>query len=322
VRAAAGRPLSGPDGQVALLTPSEIRRLLADHGLAPRKTAGQNFVIDPNTVRRIVAEAGLRPDDVVVEIGPGLGSLTLALADRVHHVLAIEVDRGLVGALKEVLASRGPTIAGRVTVVHADALAVDLAELVASAAGALDAPPGEGDAARRGVRLVANLPYNVATPLVVRGLESGVFDDLFVMVQREVGERWIAAPGSRLRAAVSVKIDRMAHATIVMSIPRQVFYPVPNVDSVMVRLARRAGADPLMDDLARRRRWFDLVDRAFAQRRKTLRNAWGRGDDRQRVEAAALAAGIDLGLRAETLSTEEFVTMLEALEALEATAQG
>ena len=332
----AGHPLSATREPAELLTPSEVRRLLADHALAPRRSSGQNFVVDPNTVRRIVAHAEIGPADVVIEIGPGLGSLTVALAERAQRVVAIEIDRGLVRALEEVLASRGSQIAERVEVIHADALNVDLATLVerlttgeratarecatageppqagSDAAGAEISPETDRQAAN--VRVVANLPYNVATPLVMHALESGAVDDMFVMVQREVGERWIAEPGSRLRAGVSVKIDRMATAEIAMRIPRQVFHPVPNVDSVMVRLTRRREPDRLLDEMDRRRRWFDLIDAAFAQRRKTLRNAWSRSIDRDVLEQAARRAGVDLGSRAEVLATDAFAAMFDALD--------
>lgn len=293
-----GYPLNGEHEALApLLTPTEVRAVLDAHGLAPRRSSGQNFVVDPNTVRRIVAAADLSPDDLVIEIGPGLGSLTVALATRVRRVVAIEVDRGLVRALREILERRGPELAGRVEVVHADAMTVDFAQF------------GRG-------RIVANLPYNVATPLVMHALEADVIDDLFVMVQREVGERWIAPPGSRARAGVSVKLDHLVRANIVMAIPRQVFLPVPNVDSVMVRLVRRSDDEMRIGDGEGRRRWTAFVDAAFAQRRKTLRNAWGRRYEAGALEAAAETAGVDLGARAETVSTDNFLTMFEALDGL------
>jgi 16S rRNA (adenine1518-N6/adenine1519-N6)-dimethyltransferase len=262
------------------LTATEVRRLLSAHRLAPRRSSGQNFVVDPNTVRRIVAAADLRPDDVVLEIGPGLGSLTLVLAEVVERVVAVEIDAGLVSALDEVVGD----LPG-VEVVHADALRTDLGALVAGPA-----------------RLVANLPYNVATPLVMRALDTPEIVDLFVMVQREVGERWVAGPGDRSRAAVSVKIEARAQARIVMAIPRTVFYPTPNVDSVMVRLTRRDDA-PAGAELDR---FVALVDRAFAQRRKTLRNTLRGLADPDRLASAADAAGIVLSARAETVPTDAF----------------
>jgi 16S rRNA (adenine1518-N6/adenine1519-N6)-dimethyltransferase len=275
---------------VTLLTPTEVQRLLRDHGLAPRKAAGQNFVVDPNTVRRIVAAADIDPADTVLEVGPGLGSLTLGLAEVAARVVAVEIDAGMVGALAEVLAE-----VPDVEVVHADALRSDLGALV-----------GGGP-----VRLVANLPYNTATPIVMHALADPAVADLFVMVQREVGERWVARPGDPLHAGVSVKLALQADAEVALAIPRAVFHPVPNVDSVMVRIRRRPDA-PTGE---RRQRLLDLVDAAFAQRRKTLRNnlrGLATADD---LAAAADAAGVDLGARAETLDAAAITRLGDALAA-------
>ncbi len=263
----------------ALLTPTDVARLLADHGLAPRRSAGQNFVVDPNTVRRIVASAGLSSEDEVLEIGPGLGSLTLGLVEVVRKVTAVEIDAGFVAALDEVLAG-----IDNVEVVHADALAADLQELVAG----------------RPVRVVANLPYNVATPLLFRLLATPAVTDAYLMVQREVGERWQARPGHPLYAGVSAKLALLAEAKVELSIPRSVFHPVPNVDSVMVRVTRRDDAPAPVTY----RRLAALIDAAFSQRRKTLRNTLRSVADAERLAAAAVAAGIDLGARAETLDVE------------------
>jgi 16S rRNA (adenine1518-N6/adenine1519-N6)-dimethyltransferase len=246
--------------------------------------------VDANTVRRIVAAAGIDEQDTVLEIGPGLGSLTLGLAEVAHRVVAVEIDAGLVAALAEVLAGRDD-----VEVVHADALKVDLGTLV-------DGGPA---------RLVANLPYNVATHLVVRALESPAVEDLFVMVQREVGERWSAGPGDPLYAGVSAKLALLADAQVVMAIPRTVFHPVPNVDSVMVRLVRRDDAPDATD----RARLFGLIEAAFAQRRKTLRNNLRRVVGADDLVAAADEVGIDLAARAETLSPGDLRRLDAALVA-------
>ncbi len=270
----AGALLSGEPG--ALLTPSDVTRLLREHGLAPRRSAGQNFVVDPNTVRRIVAAARLGPDDEVLEIGPGLGSLTLGLAAAVRRVTAIEIDAGFVGVLVDVLSG-----CDNVEVVHADALTVDLAALL-------------GD---RRVRVVANLPYNIATPLLFHLLATPQVVDAYLMVQREVGERWQARVGDPLYAGVSLKLALLAELRIDLAVPRAVFHPVPNVDSVMVRVTRRDDAP----DPTTYMRLEALVDAAFAQRRKTLRNTLRRVADPEHLVAAAEAAAIDLGARAETL---------------------
>lgn len=274
----------------ALLTPRDVRRLLAEHGLAPRKSSGQNFVVDPNTVRRIVEAADLGADDTVLEIGPGLGSLTLGLADAARRVVAVEIDAGFIDALAEVLAG-----CGNVEVVHADALQVELGGLV-------DGGPA---------RLVANLPYNVATPLVMHALDDPAVVDLFVMVQREVGERWAATPGHPLYAGISAKLATIASAEVTLTIPRTVFHPVPNVDSVMVRIVRRDDAPTGME----RERRFRLIEAAFRQRRKTLRNNLRGLADLAVVEAAAEQAGIDLAARAETLSAGDLARFDAALSA-------
>jgi len=270
----AGSVLSGGPG--ALLTPTDVARLLREHGLAPRRSAGQNFVVDPNTVRRIVGAADLDPDDEVLEIGPGLGSLTLGLAAAVRRVTAIELDAGFVAVLAEVLDGLDG-----VEVLHADALATDLAALLGG----------------RRVRAVANLPYNVATPLLFHLLAAPQVVDAYVMVQREVGERWQARVGQPLYAGVSLKLALLADVRVDLAVPRSVFHPVPNVDSVMVRVSRREDAPPAQDYA----RLAGLVDAAFAQRRKTLRNTLRRVIDPDRLAAAARAAGLDLGARAETL---------------------
>jgi 16S rRNA (adenine1518-N6/adenine1519-N6)-dimethyltransferase len=271
-----------------LLTPTAARELIDRYGLAMRRRDGQNLLIDPNTVRRIVAAAGLAPDDVVLEVGPGLGSLTLALAPAVARVVAVEIDAGFVAVLAEVLEG-----AGDVEVVHADALAVDLGALV-----------GGGPA-----RLVANLPYSVATAVVIEALATAAFTDAFVMVQREVGERWAAGPGDDAYGAVSVKLALLADVAITMTIPRAVFLPVPNVDSVMVRLVRRADA-PTPEEFAR---IAAVVDAAFAQRRKTLRNTLRALGTDAEVAAAAASVGVDLSLRAEELDASTLVRLADAL---------
>ena len=246
-------------------------------------------------MRRIVAAADLHPDETVVEIGPGLGSLTFPLADAVQRVVAIELDSGLVAALRARMGARDD-----VEVVHADAMRVDLGDVV-----------GDGPA-----RLVANLPYNLATPLLVHALSFPAIGDALVMVQREVGERWCAAPGDPLRAGISVKLQLIAEVELAFTIPRTVFLPVPNVDSVMVRVRRRDDAP----DPAEQQAVVALVEAAFAQRRKTLRNTLRRVLDLEVLEPAAAAAGIDLSARAETLPTVAFRRLAAEVRAAQGTA--
>ena len=272
----------------ALLSPRDVSELLREHGLAPRKTDGQNFLVDPNTVRRIVAAADLRPDDQVLEIGPGLGSLTLGLADQVRRIVAIEIDAGLVRALEGTVGHLD-----NVEVLHADALRSDLG-------AALDGAPG---------RLVANLPYATATPLLFHALADPAVTDAFVMVQREVGERWAADVGDASYGAVSIKLALVADVEVALTIPRTVFVPAPRVDSVMVRVRRRADAPPPMQ-LERLTR---LVDAAFAARRKTLRNTLSAVADPARLAEAAARAEVDLGARAETLAPSDLQRLDAAL---------
>jgi 16S rRNA (adenine1518-N6/adenine1519-N6)-dimethyltransferase len=231
-----------------MLTPPQVRELLSSRGLAPRRDLGQNFVVDPNTVRRIAHLAAVGPADRVVEIGAGLGSLTLALAETGADVTAVEVDHGLVGVLSDVVGNLE-----RVTVVEADATSIDWASLL-----------GDGD----DWVLVANLPYNVATPLVADLLDHvPAITRMLVMVQREVAERFAAKPGTAAYGAVTVKIAYWADARIVGEVPASVFVPRPNVDSALVAITRHSPPD--VDAAA----LFALVRAAFGQRRKMLRRS-------------------------------------------------
>lgn len=280
----------------ALLSARDIRELAAAAGIQPSKQRGQNFVMDPNTVRTIVARAGIAPGQAVLEVGPGLGSLTLGLFEAGADVVAIELDRGLAQLLPATLHARG-IAEHRFRLVHADALQVTELPLL----------PGAGIP----TALVANLPYNVATPILLTAFER--FESLrtaLVMVQSEVVDRLTAGPGSRTYGAPSVKAawyGRLEHAG---RISRQIFWPVPNVDSALVRLERHE--QPLGDD-TERERVFAVVDAAFAQRRKTLRAALGAwAGSAQRAEAILLAAGVTPSARGETLGIEDFRAIARA----------
>jgi 16S rRNA (adenine1518-N6/adenine1519-N6)-dimethyltransferase len=274
-----------------LLGPAEIRELAARLGATPTKKLGQNFVHDPNTVRRIAAAAALDPSDVVVEVGPGLGSLTLALLPLAAHVHAVEIDPVLAAALPETVAAHAGPLASRLTVHRADALRISAADLAHPAPTAL----------------VANLPYNVAVPVLLHLLaEVPTLRHGLVMVQKEVADRLTAAPGSKVYGVPSVKLAWYATASGAGRVPPNVFWPVPNVDSGLVAFTRR---EPLRSDVDRQR-VFAVVDAAFAQRRKTLRAAlagWAGGADR--AAAVITAAGIDPGARGESLTVAQFAAI-------------
>jgi 16S rRNA (adenine1518-N6/adenine1519-N6)-dimethyltransferase len=269
-------------------------RLLAEKlDLRPTKQRGQNFVIDPNTVRRIVRESGITAEDVVVEVGPGLGSLTLALLDVADRVVAIEVDDKLAALLPETVAAYAPDRADRFEVVHEDALRV--AEV-----------PGPPPTA-----LVANLPYNVSVPVLLHllallpSLEHGL-----VMVQSEVADRLAAPPGSRTYGVPSVKAAWYADVRRAGAIGRNVFWPAPNVDSGLVAWTRR---DPPTTTVTREQ-VFAVIDAAFAQRRKALRGALrGLAGSSEAATAALAAAGVQPLARGESLTVEQFARIAEAL---------
>jgi 16S rRNA (adenine1518-N6/adenine1519-N6)-dimethyltransferase len=281
-----------PPGQPsALLGPADVRALASRLGLRPTKTLGQNFVVDANTVRRIVRTAQVEADDVVVEVGPGLGSLTLALLPVVSRVVAVEIDPALAGQLPHTVAERAPGCADRLEVVAADALTVT----------ELPGPPPTA--------LVANLPYNVAVPVLLHLLERlPTLRRSLVMVQSEVADRLAAAPGSKVYGVPSVKAAWYADVRRAGAVGRTVFWPVPNVDSGLVALDRR---DPPPTS-ASRAEVFAVVDAAFAQRRKTLRAALaGWAGSAAAAEQALRAAGVDPSARGESLSVAQFARIAE-----------
>ncbi len=281
----------------ALLGPAEIRDLAGRLGVRPTKTLGQNFVIDGGTVRKIVRSAGVVAGERVVEIGPGLGSLTLGLLEAGASLVAVEIDPVLAGALPATVAAHLPEVAGtdRFTVVTADAL--EVTEL-----------PGAAPTA-----LVANLPYNVSVPVLLTFLERfPSLERVLVMVQAEVADRLAAPPGSRTYGVPSAKVAWYASARRTSTVARSVFWPVPNVDSALVRLERR---EPPRTT-ASRAEVFAVVDAAFAQRRKMLRSALGTlAGSVEIAENALRAAGVDPQARGERLDIEAFTRVAEALAA-------
>lgn len=275
-----------------LLSAADVRDLAAELQIRPTKQWGQNFVIDPNTVRKIVRLAGVGPGDTVLEVGPGLGSLTLALLEQAGGVTAVEIDPKLAARLEQTVAERAD--ASRLRVVPADALRLT------------DLPDPQPTA------LVANLPYNVSVPVVLLALER--FPSLrraLVMVQWEVAERLAAAPGSKVYGAPSAKAAWWAQVDLVDRVGRNVFWPAPNVDSGLVSFVRR---EPPATSAPRE--WvFACVDAAFAQRRKTLRSALaGWAGSPARAEQACRAAGVDPGLRGERLSIAQFAAIAENVD--------
>jgi 16S rRNA (adenine1518-N6/adenine1519-N6)-dimethyltransferase len=310
---------SGPLGAARLLGPTEIRGLAARLGLQPSKRLGQNFVVDAGTVTRITALAKVGPADVVLEVGPGFGSLTLPLLAAAGRVVAVEMDRTLARQLPLTVADRAPWLAGRLEVVTADAARVT--EL-----------PGEPP-----TTLVANLPYNVAVPVVlhllatVPSLRRGL-----VMVQAEVADRMCAPPGSRTYGVPSAKLAWFGTARRAGSVPRGVFWPVPRVDSGLVELTRHepgaaaggaaggavgsgaagaagAAADGGADGAVGRDEVFAVIDAAFSQRRKTLRSALANwAGSAAAAESVLRAAGVDPSLRGEALGISEFTRIAAA----------
>ena len=278
--------------QIRLLGPADVREVAGRLGVRPSKRLGQNFVVEQGTVRKIAALAAVGPDDVVLEVGPGLGSLTLALLEAgPARIVAVEIDRALAAELPITLAARAPGLADRVTVLHADALGVREADLAGFSPDLL----------------VANLPYNVAVPVLLHLLAAlPALARGLVMVQAEVADRICAAPGSRVYGAPSVKVAWFAAARPAGTVPRTVFWPVPNVDSRLVALRRH---DPPAVTVGRGE-VFAVIDAAFGQRRKTLRAALaGWAGSAPEAERLLRAAGIDPGARGEALGVAEFARL-------------
>lgn len=277
----------------SLLGPSQVRDLAGRLGVRPTKSWGQNFVVDAGTVRRIVRAAGVGPGQHVVEVGPGLGSLTLGLLEAGAHVVAVEVDPLLARALPDTVAERAPDAASRLTVLPADALTVT----------ELPGPPPTA--------LVANLPYNVAVPVLLSFLARfASLERVLVMVQAEVADRLAAPPGSRTYGIPSAKAAWYASARRAGSIGRAVFWPVPRVDSALVALERREPPTTT----ASREQVFAVVDAAFAQRRKMLRSALaGLAGSSAQAERALVAAGVRPDVRGEQLDIEAFARIAENL---------
>ena len=282
-----------------LLTSSDIRELCAQLNIRPTKTLGQNFVNDPGTVRKIVRNAGVQAGEQVLEIGPGLGSLTLALLEAGAQVSAVEIDPPLAQALPTTARARFPE--AKLQVFTADALTITGPESIDGATP---------------TRLVANLPYNVAVPIVLTVLEKlPSIQTVLVMVQAEVADRLAATPGNKIYGVPSAKVAWYASARRTLTIGRNVFYPVPNVDSALVKIERR----PHPDTAATREQVFAVIDAAFAQRRKTLRQALaGLAGSAGAAQEALERAGVSPTARGETLDIDQFAAVAQQLNAASA----
>jgi 16S rRNA (adenine1518-N6/adenine1519-N6)-dimethyltransferase len=275
-----------------LYSPRNVQSILKRHGLATSKSLGQHFLLDKNTLERMVAAAEVRPEETVLEIGPGLGSMTRILSEVANRVIAVEVDAGFVRALKETVGDL-PNVA----IAHSDFLDLDLETWAPEFLQPLPAP------------VVANLPYSVTTPILSSLLETGnLWRVIVVLLQKEVAQRLQSGPGSGDYGSLSVYAQFRAEVEIVAAVPRNVFLPPPKVESAIVRLTPRDTPPVQVSD----QRLFNLIVRAaFAQRRKTLGNAlagvpdWGK----EGAKAALARAGIDPQRRGETLSMEEFAAL-------------
>jgi len=272
---------------------AQIRQLASSLDLSPTKKWGQNFVIDPNTVRRIIEISAVTPDDEIVEIGPGLGSLTVGLLAGAKSVVAVEIDERLAKQLPKTIQELDEQLVQKLTVLNIDAMKIS--EL-----------PTQAN------KLVANLPYNISVPVILHFLEKfPSIREVLVMVQAEVGERLAAGPGSKIYGVPSVKARFYGEVTQAATISRQIFWPVPNVDSVLVRIVRHAQSP----DLAMKEQLFAVVDAAFSQRRKTLRSALSSflGGAAQ-VDLVLAEAGVNSGLRGEQLDLDAFLAISKAAQ--------
>lgn len=276
------------------LSASEIRKIAAALDLHPSKSLGQNFVVDGNTCRKIVRLAEVHLSDVVLEVGPGLGSLTIALLAQAQSVIAVEIDKRLATELPKTISTHLPEKADALTVINADALKVTT--VVPS--------PNV---------LAANLPYNVSVPVLLHVMESfPTIERGIVMVQAEVAERLAATPGSKVYGVPSVKLRWWADAKIASPISREVFWPVPRVDSLLLEFKRRTHSD--ISDEALRIRTFSVIDGAFAQRRKMLRSSLSSllGSS-ERASEYLQSLGIDPTSRAENLTLDDFISITRGI---------
>ncbi len=274
-----------------LASPRGVKEIIERHAFRFSKSLGQNFLIDENILKKIVNGADIQEQDGVLEVGPGIGTMTRELARRAGQVVAIEIDKVLLPILEETLA--GYT---NIQVIHGDILKLDLSEIL------------HRYFAGRNLKIVANLPYYITTPIIMRFLEEGIpFDTMVVMVQKEVADRMAASPGTKDYGALTVGVQYFTHPHIIGKVPASVFFPPPKVDSTVIALKRREESPVWVKD---RKLLFKVVKAAFAQRRKTLLNTLSSGgldiQDKEIWKGILERSGIDPNRRGETLSLEEF----------------
>lgn len=280
-----------------LYSPAVVRGLQQRHGFSATKSLGQNFLIDKNIIGKIIESAAIGPNDLLVEIGPGIGTLTREAAQRAKKVLAIEIDRHLIPVLEETLDDLP-----NVRVIHQDVLKTDLRRLVEDESQGCS-----------GVKIMGNLPYYITTPIIMKVLEERVStDSLTIMLQKEVAERIRAEASTKEYGAITVAVRYYAETSFVAAVPRDVFTPSPNVDSAVIRLdiRREKPVDLLSEEI-----FFAVVKAGFGQRRKTLQNALQSAFSKETAVAALQASGIDPIRRAETLSVQEFANLSNAIAA-------
>lgn len=276
-----------------LYAPSTIKDIKERYGFKLSKSLGQNFLTDKNIIDRIIGSAEIGPDDLVIEIGPGIGVITREAAETARKVIAVEIDKNLIPILKETLSD-----VDNVEIVNQDILKTDVNQLIAN----------QGDSIS-GVKIIGNLPYYITTPIIMKLLEDGVMaDSITVMMQKEVADRIKASPGTKAYGALSVAVQYYCTVEGVVNVPKEVFVPQPKVDSTVLRLSIREEAPVKLSD---REIFFRCVKAGFGQRRKTLLNSLMgiEGITKEEVKEALDAAGIDSARRAETLDLEEFAKL-------------
>ena len=284
-----------------LYAQTTIRKIKEEHNFRLSKSLGQNFLTDGNIVAHIVESCGAGEQDLVIEIGPGIGVLTAEAAQAAGKVVAVEIDKNLIPILKETLADYP-----NVTVVNQDILKTDVTRLI-------EDHRLIGDRPARGVKIIGNLPYYITTPIIMKLLEERVpCDSITIMLQKEVAERIEASPGSKTYGALSVAVQYYCEVTYVTTVPKEVFHPRPKVDSAVIRLDLRKQR-PV--DLIDEELFFEVIKGGFGQRRKTLHNALTgvRGKTKEEIAAVLAAAGIESNRRAETLSIAEFAAIANTI---------